>query len=126
MKIKFRAWDKIKNQMSEVRVIDWLNQMVDLPHPDIERDWSLENNENEVVLMQYTGLKDKNGTEIYDEDIVSLGDGELASVYFEEGTYWVQSDFRDDYLKTGMRCVKLLGTHMKILTFSQAKECPYD
>ncbi len=52
--IKFRAWDNIgKMMMPEIRNLV-------LPHKE----------EYGSILMQYTGLKDKNGKEIYDGDIL--------------------------------------------------------
>ena len=83
MKPNFRAWDKEGEVM-----IDWfwLNSegkayevpviLYDTSHSELERN-------DDLILMQYTGLKDKNGTEVYLNDIVEDEYGHRYEVVFE-------------------------------------------
>lgn len=92
--IKFRAWDEVSEKM-----LNW-NDFLDTNM----KNTFIAPESTGLILMQYTGLHDKNGKEIYEGDIVLLDcynyeeplfSGEFKVIYDVEKGMWLLVDLEN-------------------------------
>ena len=83
--IKFRAWDGIRMTTSGIQFSNSTGGLSG-------KAYGPDSNEINMPLMQYTGLKDKNGVEIYEGDLLSRHEADPMFLEFYDGRFGYNSN----------------------------------
>lgn len=96
--IKFRAWNKVKNEMEQIAYSKLLIQ----PSGSVciqQDDNTLADVSHDYEIMQFTGLYDKNKKPIYEGDVLQEYNGKFSEVMWLETEAGFYSRNKDGYCR---------------------------
>ena len=91
MDIKFKGYVYNKNKIYDVLSIDVNKEIVNIVDENINIiTYSKAQLSDKIKILPFTGLYDKNGQEIYEDDLISCKKHKNIRVFFEDGEYRVR------------------------------------
>lgn len=115
--LKFRVWEPLNRKMYSMDYSlykDHGNEKKTFALPlenQSLRDSYCSMNLNAINVMQFTGVKDSKGNEIYESDILSISDREdgFQAVFFDEGFYSTDEFALFELVRSENRTFEVVG-----------------
>lgn len=96
--VKYRVWDIAKEKMIQLEILNC---------PNVTYQFAYTNG----ILMQYTGIKDMNGKEVYEGDILKIHRDRVYPqvVEFSEGMYHTDEFALFELIRNKERTFEVIG-----------------
>lgn len=104
--VKYKAWDKVEKEWIDIKHFGfengelWYVQAIDKNERDIDPPYFPDS--NDIELIEYTGMSDRDGVEVFEGDIVELltkYGKDVGVVVFIEGCFKIRWDSKNKFPK---------------------------